>query len=195
MYKIFYIMGKSAVGKDKILGKLLDHPKLDLHRLLLYTTRPQRSDETNGVEYIFTDEAGLAAFREAHKLIEVRTYETVLGSWSYFTADDGQMDLARHSYIGIGTLESYEKMKAYYGEEVMRPIYIEVDDGELLGRALKRERKEKPPNYQEMCRRFLADCEDFSEAKIQHAGITHRFLNEDLEECMSEIIKYIENET
>ncbi len=194
MHKIFYMMGKSAVGKDKILSKLLDQPKLDLHRLLLYTTRPRRNDETNGVEYIFTDESQLNAFAMAHKLIEVRTYETVLGSWNYFTADDGQIDLEQHTYIGIGTLESYEKMKDYYGREIMRPIYIEVDDGELLKRALQRERKEPSPNYQEMCRRFLADCEDFSEEKIQHAEISQRFLNENLEDCMEEIIRYIENE-
>ncbi len=41
----------------------------------------------------------------------------------------------------IGTLESYQKMKEYFGETVLIPIYIEVEDGERLCRALDRERR------------------------------------------------------
>ena len=38
-----------------------------------------------------------------------------------------------------------------------------------------------------MCRRFLADAEDFSEEKLQQAGISKRFLNIELENCIKEI--------
>ena len=41
----------------------------------------------------------------------------------------------------------------------MVPLYVEVDDGLRLSRALERERKQTEPKYAEMCRRFLADCE------------------------------------
>ena len=58
----------------------------------------------------------------------------------------------------------------------MVPLYIEVDDGLRLSRALERERKQTEPKYAEMCRRFLADCEDFTEEKIAEAGIVRRFL-------------------
>lgn len=104
-------------------------------------------------------------------------YSTVQGPWYYFTADDGQIDLAKHDYLGIGTLESYLKLKAYFGEQAMVPLYVEVDDGLRLSRALERERKQTEPKYAEMCRRFLADCEDFTEEKIAEAGIVRRFSN------------------
>ena len=42
-----------------------------------------------------------------------------------------------------------------------------------------------------MCRRFLADCEDFSEERIAEAGITRRFQNDDLERCIAEIKEYL----
>ena len=43
-------------------------------------------------------------------------------------------------------------------------------------------------NYEEMCRRFLADSEDFSEENIAKAGITRRFSNNgELEDCISEV--------
>lgn len=101
------------------------------------------------------------------------------------------MDLEEKNYLGIGTLESYEKLKAYYGEEKIRPIYIEVEDGERLKRAIAREETQEAPKYEEMCRRFLADAQDFSEEKIRQAGISHRFSNMDGAGGYSEIEKYL----
>lgn len=124
-------------------------------------------------------------------MIEHRAYHTCHGLWRYFTVDDGQIDLDTKDYICIGTLESYESTKAYFGQDRLLPVLIELDDGARLQRALDRERKQEQPKYEEMCRRFLADSEDFSEERIAHAGIRQRFLNEDLKTCMEEIRAYL----
>ena len=43
-----------------------------------------------------------------------------------------------------------------------------------------------------MCRRYLADCEDFSEERLKAAGITRRFSNDGiLEDCISEVTRAI----
>ncbi len=191
MHHIFYLMGKSASGKDTLYQRLLEDPQLKLHQIVLYTTRPIRQGEEQGREYFFTDEKKLREIEAQGHLIELRSYDTVQGIWHYFTADDGQIHLEEQDYLGIGTLESYRKMKAYYGEETMVPLYIEVEDGDRLMRALTREKKQKSPDYAEVCRRFLADSRDFSEENLLEAGITHRFLNANLEECMAEIEKKI----
>lgn len=94
-------------------------------------------------------------------MIEHRAYHTCHGLWRYFTVDDGQIDLDTKDYICIGTLESYESTKAYFGQDRLLPVLIELDDGARLQRALDRERKQEQPKYEEMCRRFLADSEDF----------------------------------
>lgn len=195
MGKIFYIMGKSASGKDRIYSILSKEESLGLKRLVLYTTRPIRAGEENGREYYFTDENKLEEFRKTNRLIESRAYNTVHGVWTYFTADDGQINPQGADYLGIGTLESYEKMKEYYGEETVCPIYIQVEDGERLQRALLRERQQENPRYAELCRRFLADQEDFSEENILAAGIRFRFENDDLDNCVGNIIKYIKSMT
>lgn len=195
MGKIFYIMGKSASGKDRIYSILSKEESLGLKRLVLYTTRPIRAGEENGREYYFTDENKLEEFRKTNRLIESRAYNTVHGVWTYFTADDGQINPQGADYLGIGTLESYEKMKEYYGEETVCPIYIQVEDGERLQRALFRERQQENPRYAELCRRFLADQEDFSEENILAAGIRFRFENDDLDNCVGNIIKYIKSMT
>lgn len=190
MGKIYYIMGKSSSGKDTIYKRLLnDYP--GFHTIVLYTTRPARDGEQDGVEYHFVDEQCLDEMRKQNKVIEARSYHTKCGVWTYFTADDGQIDLNSRNYLVIGTLESYRALRAYFGKERLIPVYIEVDDGLRLERALMRERQQKEPKYAEMCRRYLADEEDFSEENLTAAQISVRFRNESLEECMKEIKNYI----
>ncbi len=188
-------MGKSASGKDSIYRYLLDQSGLGLKKLMLYTTRPIRAGEENGREYYFVDEKRFAFLQEQGRVVESRTYQTVYGPWIYFTADDADMDLSRYSYLGIGTLESYGKLKAYYGGRTVCPIYIEVEDGERLQRALFRERQQQKPRYQEMCRRFLADSEDFSETRVAEAGVFQRFRNVQFAECIREIVSYIREQS
>lgn len=120
MGKLFYIMGKSASGKDTIYQRLLRNPEFSLERLVIYTTRPIRDGELDGREYHFVTEEDFQKLKAEGKIIEDRGYETVYGLWRYFTADN--MNLEEKSYLGIGTLESYEKLKAYYGEERSAPF-------------------------------------------------------------------------
>ena len=143
MGKIYYIMGKSASGKDTIYRRLMEDKTFAFHTLVPYTTRPMRSTEVNGRDYFFTDEAGLSRLQEAGRVIEVI------------------------------------------------PIYVEVEDGLRLSRAVERERAQREPKYAELCRRFLADEADFSEEKLSEAGIVKRFQNDDLERCLQEIFREI----
>ena len=128
MGKLFYVIGKSATGKDTIFQKLLENESLALKPLVLYTTRPMRAGEEQGVQYHFTDEAGLKELQNAGKVIELRAYDTVHGVWKYFTADTEATDLEKYNYAGVGVLESYRALRNYYGAERVIPIYIEVED-------------------------------------------------------------------
>lgn len=191
MGKIFCIMGKSATGKDTLYKQILEDVTLQLSRIILYTTRPIRSGETEGVEYFFVDENRLRELEEAGKVIELRAYDTIHGIWHYFTANDGQIQLENQNYLMIATLEAYEKVRDYFGASAVVPVYVEVEDGERLQRALNRERLQAEPKYKELCRRFLADTEDFSEEKLQKAGITRRFRNEEVRTTCEEIATFI----
>ncbi len=191
MSKIFYLMGKSASGKDTIYKKVKEQMP-ELKTIVIYTTRPIREGELNGREYHFVDDDKLKELQEAGKVIELREYNTVHGIWKYFTADDGQFD-GDDNYLAIGTLESYVKLRDYFGQERLVPIYVEVEDGLRLERALARERMQATPKYEEMCRRFLADAADFSVENMKEAGITRKFVNIDMDKCVGEIILGIRN--
>ncbi len=191
MSRIFYLIGKSATGKDTIYKELLRRFP-DLMTVVAYTTRPIREGETDGVEYYFKTDDELEELKDSGKIIEQRTYDTVMGPWHYFTVDDGQVDPSGNGrYLMIGTLESYEKMRDYFGSEILTPIYIEVPDGMRLKRAEKREEEQKEPNYREVLRRYLADEEDFSEENLTRAGITKRFRNIDLAACLDDIAEFM----
>lgn len=187
-------MGKSSSGKDTIYKLLLENKELCLHTIVPYTTRPIRAGETNGVEYHFVEEDELKKIEESGKLIELRAYSTFHGVWKYFTVADDQIDLQLNAYLIIGTLESFIRIKEYYGDEYVVPLMIDLDDGVRLQRALDREKSQEKPKYQEMCRRFLADAIDFSEEKIMDASITRLFNNDNLETCLSEIIQFIKED-
>lgn len=191
MGKLYCLMGKSASGKDSIYKRLLEREDLKLGRVIPYTTRPIRSDETDGVDYYFCTKEQAEELERAGKMIELRTYHTVHGDWNYFTADDGQICLEKRDSLMVGTLESYTKIREYFGKDCVYPLYIEVDDGDRLQRALNRERKQAEPKYAEMCRRFLADEQDFSDENLAAAGITRRFQNTDLAQVTEEIAQLL----
>ncbi len=193
MHHIYVVMGKSASGKDTIYKELARDKDLKLRQVVTYTTRPIREGEKEGVEYHFVSKEQLDDLMKQGKVIEHRTYDTVYGEWHYFTVEDSQIDLENHDYVLIGTLESYRQILSYYGKEIVRPIYIEVENGERLERALQRERKQPVPKYEEMCRRFLADEKDFSEENILEVGISKRFENCELNKCIEMIKEWIQS--
>ncbi len=191
MGKIFCVIGKSSSGKDTIYESLLEDKSLELNRIIPYTTRPIRDGEEEGREYHFCTEDDVQKLDAAGKIVEMRQYHTVYGLWKYFTVNDGNIRLKEEDYLLIVTVEGYVMVRDYFGEDRVIPIYIEVEDGQRLLRAIAREQEQDIPKYEEMCRRFLADSKDFSEENILAAGITHRFYNVDLDATIAEIKNYI----
>ena len=168
---LYVLMGKSATGKDSIYRRLLGDAGLGLRKFVIYTTRPMRIREVNGLEYNFVTEAELEVLRKEGKVIEERCFNTIDGPWYYFTVNDGSMDLSQADYICINTLAGYNQLKS----------------------SIRREEKQKHPNVAEICRRFLSDNADFSEENLISSGIDrkYRFQNNNLNICTKEITAFI----
>ena len=192
MGKIICLMGKSSSGKDTIYKKLLMQESVHLETIVPYTTRPIRAGEKDGVEYHFTDEEGYQTLLGQGSVIESRAYHTCYGIWRYFTVADAAVDLDKFSYVLIGTLEAFAQLRRFYGADKVVPVMIELDDGVRLQRALDREKAQDHPKYEEMCRRFLADAEDFSAENLAKADINRSFYNDQLDGCLDEIVAYLQ---
>jgi len=193
MANLFYIMGKSSTGKDTIYKRIKQ--EIDIKEYVLYTTRPMRDGEKEGVDYYYVSNEQMQNLKMQGKVIESRTYQTVKGPWTYATIADKQLE-QRGDILTIGTLESYRMMREYFKtrEDIeLLPIYIKIDEQERRKRAIKREETQKEPNYAEVERRLNADNIDFSEENLELCGITQKetFENYDLDKCVKEILEYM----
>lgn len=196
MSNFIYIMGKSASGKDTIYKRIKE--QIDVKTYILYTTRPIRTGEQEGVDYHYVSDEQMLKFEQEGKVIESRTYQTVKGPWTYATIEDEQLE-QNGDILAIGTIESYNKIKEYYEDKKdtkLLPVYITIDEDERRKRALEREKKQENPNYEEVERRFKADNIDFSEENLKKAGIgqNQTFENYDLDKCVESILTYIQKE-
>ena len=196
---IFFLMGKSVSGKDTLGRMLLKEKSLSLSPVILYTTRPMREGEQEGREYHFGEEKKLSEYRKQGKIVEERVYHTVQGDWYYFTLADEKLkkdiETGRCDHLALGTLEAYISYREHFGGSNVIPVYVEVNDDIRLIRAVERERLQQNPDYKELCRRFLADEEDFSPDKLKAEGIEKIFYNnKDIGECYSDIVEYINDQ-
>ncbi|MDD7641305.1 MAG: guanylate kinase [bacterium] len=193
MSYIFCLMGKSSSGKDTVYQRLLAEKELQLDRLVTGTTRPIREGERDGEEYYFYTDEQFQKLRADGKIIECRSYDTIHGIWNYFTVAYEKLDVAHHDYLTINTLEAYVKLRDHFGKDRLVPVYLEVDDGLRLQRALDRERVQQKPRYKELCRRFLADEEDFSPENLSRANIQPIFENVVLDDTVAKVAAYIKS--
>ena len=180
MDKIYVILGKSASGKDTIYQKIVS--MCDLVPIVYYTTRPIRNGEIDGKDYFYVTETEILDAEKQGKLIEKRTYDTIKGLWTYATINDGQFATSKDGVIVLPP-KAYYSFIEYFGAEKVVPIYINVPDGIRLRRSIERDEKQDVPNYEETCRRFLSDAQDF-----KNLSVDKKFLNDSIDRCVAEII-------
>lgn len=159
MKKILFFIGPSGSGKDTYFARILNEYQVE--PIILLTTRPMRDGEQDGREYHFVTKERMDLLEQKRALVERRDYNTQHGIWSYATGIQ-QIDLSKNNYLTPNTWEGYSKFLKYYSEEVLVPLYFELDDGVRLERCLAREKKSGNGKYAEMCRRYLADEQDFT---------------------------------
>lgn len=191
MGKIVVCMGKSSSGKDTIIKELLRENKYHLQKIVPSTTRPIRFGEVNGREYYFGTEKEMWQLEQEHKIIERRKYDTEQGTWYYYTTSEN-IDLEKHNYITISTLEGLDDYIRYYGSNRIISLLFQLEDGERLQRALNEESEKENPTYTELCRKFLADFKDFSKEDLEKRPITKVIDNNgNIQETVEEVNKVL----
>lgn len=195
MNKLFVICGRSGVGKDTICRGLKErHPQLK--ELITYTTRKPRDGEKDGEAYHFCTEEQFQEFLEKGLIIEDRSYQTVSGLARYFTVLDSQFqDLGPdQDLIVVASLVQCQSYRSYFGPERVVPLYLELDEKELLLRAIQKESMQENPRYHEVCRRFLSEIEEYSPEQKEKSGVTRVFVNRkgSISDTLTEIDSYLQ---
>lgn len=149
-YKIIALCGKSAVGKDTILNEVIgdDDKNEFFHKIVSVTTRPKRKTEVDGVDYYFVDDSDIPNLR----LLELEHFN----GWAYGTMqaelEEDRINLGIFTPRGIAQLAATDLVE-------LTVVIVESDADIRLSRSLLRSFGEQ---VLEMCRRNIADAEDFS---------------------------------
>lgn len=149
--KIIALYGKSGSGKDSLSKWLISHLP-NSHRIIGCTTRPPRDYEENGKDYFFFSDLAFGEKVLNGQMLEATSFR----NWIYGTA----IETLEEDKINIGVFnpEGIECLLQDNRLEIL-PIQIVANDKDRLIRNLKRETN---PDCKEICRRFLADEQDFS---------------------------------
>ena len=151
---IIALLGKSASGKNILaveLHKLLKKNNIPSKLLLHDTTRPQRKDEYQDIDYHFVSNKVFG-----HNIVFGRYLEyTKFNDWYYGT---NKFQIV-NTMINIGvfnprSLKQLNELQSFY---TIIPIYIDINVFTRLNRSIKRENKIK----KEFIRRIIADHKDF----------------------------------
>lgn len=151
-YKILALFGKSGAGKDTIQKWLVG--KQNIHSIVSCTTRPPRENEIDGVDYHFLTED------EFYQLDMLEC--TKFNDWQYGTP---KTSLSKNKInVGVFNIRGIKLLLKDERVEIL-PIYIYCSDIIRLSRSLGREIN---PDCHEICRRFLADEEDFKNISFKY---------------------------
>ncbi len=148
-YKILALFGKSGAGKDTIQKWLATN--YNMNRIISCTTRPPRDYEKDGIDYHF-----LSTDIFTQKVLDLSMLEvTCFNNWFYGTP----IESLKKDKINVGVF-NIQGIQCLLQDNRLNivPVYIHSHDKIRLLRNLTRE---KNPNCQEICRRFLIDEKDF----------------------------------
>lgn len=150
-YNILMVCGPSSSGKDTLASQLVENDPEKYHKCVLATSRPRRDYEVQGVDYIFDSYQNLFRGKDY-------VYPITFNGWLYSIplaslCEDKINIIVSNSYWASALMDSPPK------NWDVSYIYLDVPDKVRLIRALNREEN---PDCKEICRRFLADENDWT---------------------------------
>ena len=148
MIVILVVCGRSCTGKDSITKAIQENHHFN--KVVTYTTRDKRPNETNGIDYHFITQEEFDKKVEEGFFSESREYNTVNGIWKYGSA--------KESYSGDGVIIlSPSGVKAVLEKlHNITVVLIDADD-----EVIKERQRQRGDSEKEAARRFVQDIIDF----------------------------------
>lgn len=167
---IYFLVGKSASGKDSIMAKLLEKNE-NICQIVLSTTRDIRPGETDGVEYHFKTDVDCLQDLKDGKVIECRSYTIAGGRVVYYYTSVDSIDLDKN-YVTVGPPAMLKSYLDKLGQENIRQFYFTTPGYLRIKRSIFRfDRQLTDLEMEEICRRYLTDEEDYKQEILESCGI------------------------
>lgn len=186
MKKIIVLLGASATGKDTVAKHISE--KYNIPMAISYTTRPMRSNETQGIEYYFISDDEMHKKFKNGEVIEHTSYYIQSEDVSYTYANVIE-EFEKGDYVLtiLNPHGLYQFNKSQYKDNLVS-IMLNCDDRVRLVRSLNRDEN---VNVNEVLDRFRRDELDFIERKPKTDYEIDT--NKPLEEVFNNIDRVIEN--
>lgn len=145
--KIIAIVGEAGTGKDTLLQNVIQKYPDKFNKIISYTTRPRRENETNGKDYYFISE------KKFNQTIMLE--QTCFNNWKYGTPLSSlspyKLNIGTFNPSGVQSLEQCS---------VFNLVIIKLIASDKI-RLLRQLQRENNPNVDEIIRRYHTDKEDF----------------------------------
>lgn len=179
---IIALTGKSGSGKDTILKEFTKNYFSKIFPVTQATTRPKRFPSEPG--YLFYDNKEWNKLEEQEAFLE----STVFNNWHYGTLISSLTLGSDIWNIGIFSPRAIEQLRISPKVDKLEVFEICADAKIRMERNLNRE---KTPNVSEICRRMLADEEDFKTwPSLLNIKLLENNKPEDIQKCVNTILKY-----
>lgn len=160
--KIIALIGKCATGKTYYSLKLAKHP--NVNRIISYTTRPRRDNETDGVDYHFLSDDEFDSRLKTETVYEQTEYIVDGKRFRYSTCSGVFSD----NKINVMVINPHGLKQLIENEEIKKRllvVHITADLKTRIERYLSREDKNNDDNkiYKRLTERLLQDEKDFEE--------------------------------
>lgn len=186
MGKIVLLLGPRLAGQDILKARLIKEKHYNFQEIKMSTTRARRLDELEGEIYHFINEKELNEIIERKQVVEIKEFKTKEENL-YYVTNSKDIDLDNNNYLGVKKLAGLDQYIAYYGKELIVPIFVRADRGARLQQLLSKEREQKIPNYAKMCQSYLDDANEFSEENLAKRNIIDMIDNNgDIEDMMNQ---------
>ncbi|MBL4588138.1 guanylate kinase [Candidatus Babeliales bacterium] len=181
---LIIISGPSGVGKTGIANDSITRlsPIFPIEKIVTYTTREPRTDETDGIDYFFVTEEKFKNLLESNFFFEHTEYNKNL----YGTPNDFKEKLAAGiSCIAVTDYTVGQHIKQGFPLAVL--LWIQPPSLKILQKRLenrKTDSLEKIYNRMQIAKKELAD-------EHEHNYFDYHIINDNFQECMKEIKKIV----
>ena len=150
---IIVLVGKTASGKTTVANELCNKHH-GYKRIITYTTRPMRENETQDVDYHFISDEQFNKMVKNNEFTEYKRYNTAHGVWSYGSVVTSEQELSDDCYVIILTPQGLRDLSKKISRYIA--FYLNVSLESQLERLRKRGDEE-----QQIIKRLINDDKDF----------------------------------
>jgi guanylate kinase len=186
--KLFVVSAPTGGGKTTVVRRVLQHISslMPISKVITYTTRQPRSNETPGIDYHFLTGKEFLAKKEQDFFLETTTYDN---AW-YGSPASIKVDLARgKSFIMVTDRPGACLLKTLIPEAIL--VWITVSSPAIIAQRLEQRGTESVEQQQ----RRLAIATHEIEIEREEPIFDYHVVNDDLGTAVNEVITIIGSQT